>query len=231
MKDRIAAWRIAKLHAYLEYVSRTSVVAVKGDFDSRQVLAMWHEHIYLALVACHSIKGVAVYVWKHPQAAFSAALIRSCGMHVIEGSEENLYGRRTVTAWLSGAADRKLVVAVDGPWGPRRVAKRGALLFAGLAGVSLRALTFSAVGVHRLPTWDDRCVPESGLRLTMSNESEILPGTCDARHNLERVLRLQSLTSSPQLSARALAGRCWVRACAGPHFFGRATFPGISQPE
>jgi hypothetical protein len=65
--------------------------------------------MYLALVACKPIKGIAVYVWKHRHAAFSIGLIRSCGIHVIEGSEDNLYGRRAVTTWLSGGADRKLV--------------------------------------------------------------------------------------------------------------------------
>ena len=90
MTTRLTRWRIAGLRAYLERVRSTSTIELRGEFESQQILAIWHENIYLALLAGSSVKGLAVYVWKHRLAGFSASLIRSFGLHVIEGSEDNL---------------------------------------------------------------------------------------------------------------------------------------------
>jgi hypothetical protein len=109
--------------------------------------------------------------------------------------------------------------------------KEGALRFAALADAPVRVAAFSAVGVHRLPTWDSRCVPEPGVRMTLSNEVEILPGSLGAASDLQRALRKEFTGSSPQLTAGALAGRCWVRACSGPYYFGRITFGSVAPPD
>jgi lysophospholipid acyltransferase (LPLAT)-like uncharacterized protein len=231
MTNVLTLWRSAGLRSYLEHVRSTSTIVLSGNFEDQQVLAIWHENMYLGLLACSSVKGLAVYAWKHRMAEFSVDLMRSLGLHVIEGSEDNLYGRKAVTNWLSGGSDRKLVVAVDGPLGPRRVVKKGALHFAATSGVPVRAVTFSAVGMHRLPTWDSRCVPEPGVRITMSNEREILPGKLDSTSDLQRALQNESTESSPQFTASALAGRCWVRACSGPYYFGHITWGSITPAD
>jgi lysophospholipid acyltransferase (LPLAT)-like uncharacterized protein len=201
---------------------------LRGDFDTQQVIALWHENIYLSLLASSFLQGVAVYVWKHRMAEFSARLIRSFGLHVIEGGPDNLYGQRAVKAWLRGGPARKLVVAVDGPLGPRRVVKRGALHFAAVAGIPLRGALFSATSSHRLPTWDGRTVPEPGLRLIMSNTSPIDLEQSDAVSRLQRHLDCESMDAKPRHTASVLAWRCWARACIGPYYWGRITGP-VSQ--
>jgi len=230
ISDALASWRNAGLFAYLRRVRATSEIVLRGDFETPQVIALWHENIYLSLLASSLVQGIAVYVWKHRMAEFSARLIRSFGLHVVEGGEDNLYGQRAVKDWLRAGPTRKLVVAVDGPLGPRRIAKRGALHFAAAAGIPVRAALFSVTCGHRLPTWDGRIVPEPGLRITMSNASPIDPKESGAVSLLQQQLDSEPIEARPRYTASVLAWRCWVRACTGPYYWGRITGPLGMRP-
>lgn len=125
-----------------------------------RVLCCWHERLifvtYLRNWADHPFTVLAS---RHADARIATANMARRGITVIElatSGDNSAALRRAVRAVRAGGS---LGVAVDGPLGPARVTKPGALAVAGLAGVDVAPFTYAISRKLRLRTWDSHVLP------------------------------------------------------------------------
>lgn len=127
----------------------------------------WHEHNLIAL-AVHRIAIKRPVVALVPPGSVGAAMagwlegLRIMAIPMTPHSERA--GLRKMVKALEDGHDA--LVAVDGPAGPRRVAKSGILWLANHANFEMRAVGFSASPAFRLPRWDRQLVPLPGADVT-----------------------------------------------------------------
>lgn len=150
---------------YVRLVARTSIIS--GEVTQEPVvLAMWHEYNLVAAVVAHRRR-------RHvPHTSFSTQTFRgevmTAMLAALDAGSVPLPepGDRAGSARLSlelarlGREGRSPVVAPDGPLGPYRVAKPGALLVARESGLPLQPWAIAARPSIRLRNrWDRHIVP------------------------------------------------------------------------
>ncbi len=152
---------------YLRFVARTC--RITGDVtDDQVVLAFWHEFNLSCFVVAVARRR------RLPHASFSTrgfrgvvitTMLRRSGTDVRVISlpaEGDRSGARDLALRLArlSRAGYSLVVTPDGPFGPRRVAKPGALILAREAGLPIQPWAISVRPALRLNRrWDRQLVP------------------------------------------------------------------------
>ena len=152
--------------AYVRLVSATSRVAGDPPTQDQVVLAFWHEYNLVAAVAAWKLRR------QHRHVSFSTQTFRGEIMNTMlwalgtgsvplpaegERAEATRLSRELARLGREGAS---LAVSPDGPEGPYRRAKPGALIVAREAGLPLQAWAVSAKPSFRLTgRWDRHVVP------------------------------------------------------------------------
>jgi hypothetical protein len=156
-------------------VSRTARI---GPVTREQaVLTFWHEYNLALFVVASARRGDL------PHASFTTetprgTVIRTIFESVARGpvvilplpDERDVAAARTLAQRLGdlGASGYSLVVTPDGPWGPHRVAKPGALIVARQAGLPILPLAVRArPAVRLLSRWDRQLLPLPFSRLDL----------------------------------------------------------------
>lgn len=166
--ERVQAGLKRLFSAYINFVFRTTKWQKIG-FESYEadiargvprVLCCWHARLaftpYLRDWSDHSLTVMASL---HADAQIAAANVAERGIGVINlatSGDNSLAIREAVRVLRKGGS---LGVTVDGPLGPARVAKPGALVIAGLAGVQAAPCTYAVSRSIRLKTWDGFLLP------------------------------------------------------------------------
>ncbi len=133
------------------------------------VVRVWHEDLLaLAGVAGARRLPLAVLVSRSVDGQWAASAARALGFEVVRGSSSRgaLPALRALRRRLLGGA--QVVIAADGPRGPRRGEAPGAATLARLGGASLVAVEVSARPAVRLPTWDRHLVPLPFARVSVT---------------------------------------------------------------
>jgi len=141
------------------------------------VLAFWHEYNLALFVVASARRGDL------PHASFTTETARGTVIRTIFESvargpvvilalpdERDAAAARTLARRLGdlGASGFSLVVTPDGPWGPYRVAKPGALIVARQAGLPILPLAVRARPAIRLRSrWDRHLFPLPFSRLDL----------------------------------------------------------------
>jgi hypothetical protein len=157
----------AALALYLRLVVRTCRVIGHATRD-QVVLSFWHEFNMLTFIVARKRRGDL------PHASFSTigfrgavitSMLRNSGTRVqvfeLPPEEDRAAGRafalRMARVTQSGAS---LLVTPDGPFGPYRVAKPGALILARASGLAVQPWAMSVRPSIRLSgRWDRQLVP------------------------------------------------------------------------
>ena len=135
--------------------------------DTPCVWAGWHENnlITIALHKFASRRGALAFVppgWKG-----SAVRGWLKAAHVepvfLPADPRGAVALRRMRAAL--ASGRDVIIALDGPEGPRRQARPGALWLAGVARVPVMPVGCAATPSFRVPRWDRHLVPLPGARV------------------------------------------------------------------
>jgi lysophospholipid acyltransferase (LPLAT)-like uncharacterized protein len=137
---------------------RVRLVVEPGAESAPRVLAFWHGR-QMPLVAVRSRPAVAL-VSLSKDGELQAGVMRSLGLSVVRGSSSRGGARalKAVVSALVGGADA--LFAVDGPRGPARRAKPGALSAARLAGAAVVPVgTAVSRGSVLRRAWDRFLVP------------------------------------------------------------------------
>jgi len=125
-----------------------------------RVLCCWHERLFFTpYLRDWSDHPLTIMASRHEDARIASANVVDRGIGLIElaTSGDNSAALREAVRALRGGSS--LGVTVDGPLGPPRVAKQGALVIAGLAGVQAAPCSYAVRRYVRLPTWDRFILP------------------------------------------------------------------------
>ncbi len=140
--------------ARLDWTSIQPVTAQVADGLS-VIVAIWHEEALLHLVLGLPLP-VAVVVTATPAGNVYSHVLRRLGFAALRGSE--LQQLRAARRFLAGTG-HVVVIAVDGPAGPKRVAKGGVAALARCSGAPVVPLHCKARRGRTGKTWDSRIWP------------------------------------------------------------------------
>ena len=198
--------------AYVQVLVRTC--RFRGGLTrDHAVLAFWHEA---------NLTGVALalaYRGDLPHASFSTrgfrgvvitSLLERVGVFTLPlPPEGDRAGNRSLALVLAGLADDgySLAVTPDGPFGPRRVAKPGALFIARAAGLPLVPVSPGARPAIRLRRWDRHIVPLPFSRIWGTAGEPVVVGARDRIGRGQVDALTAGLNRVTAVSERAMAGR------------------------
>jgi lysophospholipid acyltransferase (LPLAT)-like uncharacterized protein len=171
----------ATLHGFLVGLARTCRVRVENEAalaGPARVFAYWHADALLGFVfLLQRLRHVRFAALCHPAPSLRPweVLGRRLGWEVALGSSGHggKAAAERVAAWLREG--RSTFVCPDGPAGPPRVLKRGAVVMALESGRPLVPLRFACEREVELPRWDRLRVPAPGSAVTVTCGDPIAP--------------------------------------------------------
>lgn len=168
---------------YIRLVVATCRVEGAAVTQEQAVLAFWHEYNLAAAIAAHRMRRHRYHV------SFSTLTFRGRVMDAMLGALDAgtvplpAEGQRSEAARLSlelarfGREGASPVVSPDGPFGPYRRAKPGALIVARQSGLPLQPWAVAARPAIRLAgRWDRHVVPLPFCRLRVEEAEPIRVG-------------------------------------------------------
>ncbi len=147
------------------------------------IFVFWHENLMLPLLVHHN-QGMTVLVSQHFDGEVIARLLRVSGTKTIRGSSTR--GGKTAFLQMKKMIRQgrfEVVFTPDGPTGPRREAKLGAVRLASQTGVPILAVGVAANRYYRLKSWDRMMLikPFAKCLLSYSEPIYIHAGTDERR--------------------------------------------------
>ena len=167
-------------------------VTVEGDGPLREfrrthqpvVFVFWHSRI-LPLAYFHRNEGIVVLVSQHGDGEYIAQTIERLGFGTARGSSTRggARGLRGLVRAARGGCD--LAFTPDGPQGPPRKCKTGALIAAQLLGAPLIPLTAGGQGIWRMSSWDRLVIPKPFAKITLKYGAPLFIPRTTTEHELE----------------------------------------------
>lgn len=158
-----ATWRLTKVTGG-EHMERLRA-------DGRPAIyAFWHDRIFylghfLQRRLARRGVGVTVLISRSRDGDFGDALTRLLGAKVVRGSTSR-GGSSALRSLIKELRRRRsVVIVVDGPKGPHRQPKPGALMLARTSGAPVVPITWKADRAWRLGTWDATEIPKPFSRI------------------------------------------------------------------
>jgi hypothetical protein len=162
--------------------------ALAGADERPWVLSFWHGTQW-PLLAWVRRRRTVVMVSHSADGAMQARALRAQGLEVVRGSSSRGGARGLAALVRRVKAGADAAFAVDGPRGPLRVAKAGAVLAARATGALLVPMGGGvARGVVLRRTWDQFRIAWPFTRVTVALGAPIDPTAADARERLERAI-------------------------------------------
>jgi lysophospholipid acyltransferase (LPLAT)-like uncharacterized protein len=142
------------------------------------VLLCWHE-VLLPVLWHHRWRGIAAVVSEARDGEYLAGLARSLGYRLIRGSSSRGQTRALLGAVRALGDGIPVGITPDGPRGPRRELKTGALVAAQKAGAVVLPVHAAAGAAWRARSWDRFVVPQpwTGVRLAYGPVFTVAPGS------------------------------------------------------
>lgn len=128
------------------------------DAGKPVIFVFWHGRL-LPLVHVHRRQGAVVLVSEHGDGEYITRVLRRLGFGVVRGSST-----RGAVGGLKGliraaAQGHDIAVSPDGPKGPNREFKHGALTVARMTGLPIIPIGVGAKGGWHVDSWDQFLVP------------------------------------------------------------------------
>lgn len=123
------------------------------------ILTPWHGTL-LPLAYYHRGEGIVVLVSDHADGEYITRVLERFGYQTARGSSTR-GGTKGLRGLVRAAREgHDLAITPDGPRGPARVAKPGAVVAAQLTGLPIVPLGFGASAAWRFRSWDSFMVPK-----------------------------------------------------------------------
>ena len=163
------SWRVEVRH-------RQHLAAVR-DGGRSFVFLLWHDAL-LPLLWQHRGEGVVILVSEARDGLYLAEYARHLGYGKVTGSSTRGGVRALLGAVKALQSGTPVAVTPDGPRGPRRTVKPGALAAAQRAGVPVLPIHAGASRAWRLSSWDRFMIPKPLARLMICYGApfEVEPG-------------------------------------------------------
>jgi len=124
----------------------------------KPIMVFWHGRIFMASYYFRN-RGIVVMTSLHRDGDYIAGVIRSLGYEAARGSSSRGSVGATKEALESLRKGRDIGFAIDGPRGPRHVAKRGPTYIAWKSGHPVLPFNVSAKRKWKLKSWDHFQIP------------------------------------------------------------------------
>lgn len=194
-----STWRIVR-HGR-ENLDRARAIAPHGGF----VGALWHRSLLMA-AASHHHQKVAALASRSGDGALIAEHLLRVGIRVVRGSSHR--GAVQATRELSEALAEgwALALACDGPKGPPRIPKAGAVDLARRHGAPILPFGCAAARCWELPTWDSFRLPWPGTRIGVVYGEPIVfpPDEPDAEELARRTAQVAAAIDACEAAAARL---------------------------
>jgi len=143
------------------------------------VFVFWHGQL-LPLVHYHRQEGIVVLVSEHADGEYITRVIQRHGFGVARGSSSRGAAKGLKALIRAARRGKDLALTPDGPQGPPRVFKPGALLAAQVTGLPVVPLGVGASGGWRLRSWDGFLIPHPFSRIgVVYGEARVIPRGVD----------------------------------------------------
>lgn len=174
--------------------------------QERYIYALWHESFF-GLAALAVCAPAYCLVSQSKDGEMLANLIEKFGLGVIRGSS-NRGGSEAAQEVLDQTAHAHLLIAPDGPTGPRREVKRGVSYLASWSGKAIIPLGIGFTRAIRLKTWDRTLVPMPFSTVTLVSGPILhVPPSVTKKQSEEFRLELEKRMNAAQAEACAWAGQ------------------------
>jgi len=174
----------------------------------RWILAFWHGRIFLATYYFRN-RGIVVLTSQNRDGEYIARVIQRFGYGVARGSSNRGSHRATVEALRAMKNGKDVGLALDGPRGPRYVAKRGAAYLAKKSGNPVIPFCLAAEKKWVVKSWDHFQIPKPFSRVVLLVGNPICV-KADADEEEMRIFQAQIQNSLDDLRERS--DRFWVSA-------------------
>ena len=151
-----------------------------ADHGKPYVLLCWHDAL-LPLLWWHRRRGITIVVSEARDGRYLAAWGRRLGYFESRGSSTRGGVRALLGAVRTLRAGRPAAFTPDGPRGPRRIFKDGALVAAQRGRAPVIAVHAAASRAWRLRSWDRMLVPKPFARVRIAYGIPVEVGTGKAR--------------------------------------------------
>jgi lysophospholipid acyltransferase (LPLAT)-like uncharacterized protein len=149
-------FRSLRLEIRLQVPGISPYVETGGE---RFIYCVWHDSI-LGPTFGGPQRQVAALTSQHTDGTLVADLLESVGITPIRGSSSR-GGARAVKQMMEAARNHHIVIATDGPRGPRREVKEGIVYLAAQTGRAIIPVTFAARSCWKpRGKWTDLIVPK-----------------------------------------------------------------------
>lgn len=185
----VVAWTLVRFFWATCRVQRTLGLerARAAVRESHSVIPVyWHQHMLFGVRALLDLRDAGLklgfLISPSVDGELPAMLVRRAGGHVIRGSS-SATGARALRDYYEAIARSGISPAItpDGPHGPRREFKPGAVLLAQLSGKPIVPMAYAARYVWHFPTWDRFVLPLPFTRTTLAiGEPRLVPKGLDS---------------------------------------------------
>ncbi len=125
------------------------------------IYALWHAQ-QLPLTLRHRTENIAVIVSQHRDGEMISRMVEGIGYRTIRGSSTR-GGSEALRQFTRAAVEGySLAITTDGPQGPARRCKPGAVLAAARTGLPIIPAAAAAAGAWTFDSWDRFFVPKPG---------------------------------------------------------------------
>ena len=191
MAPSLAAFLMRLLASTLKY-SISIEDGEESEFVPGTIYAFWHQCLFTASHRYRN-RDIAVLISRSFDGELIARVVEKFGYKPVRGSSS----RGAVAGLLEMGRElesgRAVAFTVDGPRGPRFIAKPGPVLLARNQGAPLRALHFAAKSAWRLNSWDGFIIPKpfTSVLLRMTKPIHFPPSASDSQieHSLQQLQR------------------------------------------
>lgn len=142
------------------------------------IFVFWHGQL-LPLVHAHRGEGIVVLVSEHADGEIITRIIHRHGFGTARGSSTRGATRGLRELLRAARSGHDLALTPDGPRGPARIVKPGALMVAKVTGLPVVPLAVGARRASYLGSWDRFMLPHPGTRVDIAYGAPVhVPGDC-----------------------------------------------------
>jgi lysophospholipid acyltransferase (LPLAT)-like uncharacterized protein len=209
LKIRAAA---AVFYAAIRLIGSTVKFEVRGleHFDDVErdgkvpIYAFWHDRIFLGTYFFRD-RGIVVMTSRSFDGEYIARFIQKFGYGAIRGSSSRGGSRALVTMIKGMRRGLPMSFTLDGPRGPRYVAKGGAAILAKRSGNPLVPFVLEPKDFWTLKSWDGMQIPRPFTSaLVTVGEPIYLPANAD-----DRMIEAKRVELEASLTSLVEEGRAW----------------------
>ncbi len=177
-----------------------------NETHGRAIVAIWHESLAMAAYH-HRHSGLHTLASYSFDAEWASRAVRRLGILSVRGSSSN--GGARALRDLAVVLDQRgtVMLTMDGPRGPRRVAKAGAAILAARTGVPIIPHAFAVRPAWRLRSWDRFSIAKPFSRIISVYAPAIPPPPDKSRDAIEETRRaLDAGLNEAQRQIEAMLG-------------------------